>query len=1005
MKILVRNCGGLTVLALVALLVGPWAVQAQEVGRIAGQVVSSATARPLAGAQVVVEGPRIGALANDEGRFLLLNVPAGAYTVRVELIGYESATQQVNVVAGETTTLNFSLDQIAISLEEIVVTGTAAQVRAREVGNSLTSITSQDVETAPVTNTENILGARAPGVTVIQASGQPGTGGTIRIRGQTTASQTPEPLIYVDGVRVYNTPISLGSATRQAISPLQDIPASDIARIEVVKGASATTLYGTEAAGGVIQIFTKRGVAGNAIWNGGFSLGASSMGSIGPEGDPTDLFTKCGNPDLLYGISQSSSSAGDEVPFLDPTCPSSGNWFKTGLLQRYDLSVRGGSDRYTYFVSGNYNNADGTLDNQNSKDGGVRANVDLRFGNNLNFQYNGAYQRRVSSFLEDGNNADGFLLNVGRGTNGNFKGGKGEDCVGVDVLCVTNGYIFESENIARTNRYTNSGIINWEPIENFNNKIAVGWDYLELESDEWIPFGYLRNEDGFYSSESNFRSKLSLEYAGSYRHGIGESIQSTISFGGQLFRDRARAKYVDTEGFAGPGKPLLTSGGAGTDIDDNILSVATGGLFAEWIVGWQDRLFLTLGGRGDGSSAFGDEFGTQFYPKAAVSWIVSDYDFFPTDWFDALKLRSAYGESGKAPGVFDKIRTWSPVTGDGGTPGFTPGAIGNENVGPERTAEWEFGADASLFNGRLGIEGTYYSTTTTDALVPVTYPPSQGFLASRAENVGEISGSGWELYVTGVLLQSSSVEWRARATISHNENEAKDLAGQIIAGDNKAEIREGYPVPSYFGRVITNPNEFADPVVETSSYIGPVNPTDLIGIGTDFTLFERWTVDALLEYQGGHYLPQYTGYQNGRRGVWYPCYDIQAKIVAAENGNAGALSDVNAQDRAKCAMNAFGGYNSDYWVESADFWKLRSISLTYDVPQQWIESFASRMTITAAGSNLFLWTDYSGVDPEVEDFADRAEYGVYDGATDYGRREYYNIPAPRQFLLTFRMGF
>jgi TonB-dependent SusC/RagA subfamily outer membrane receptor len=978
MKILVRNCGGLTVLALVALLVGPWAVQAQEVGRIAGQVVSSATARPLAGAQVVVEGPRIGALANDEGRFLLLNVPAGAYTVRVELIGYESATQQVNVVAGETTTLNFSLDQIAISLEEIVVTGTAAQVRAREVGNSLTSITSQDVETAPVTNTENILGARAPGVTVIQASGQPGTGGTIRIRGQTTASQTPEPLIYVDGVRVYNTPISLGSATRQAISPLQDIPASDIARIEVVKGASATTLYGTEAAGGVIQIFTKRGVAGNAIWNGGFSLGASSMGSIGPEGDPTDLFTKCGNPDLLYGISQSSSSAGDEVPFLDPTCPSSGNWFKTGLLQRYDLSVRGGSDRYTYFVSGNYNNADGTLDNQNSKDGGVRANVDLRFGNNLNFQYNGAYQRRVSSFLEDGNNADGFLLNVGRGTNGNFKGGKGEDCVGVDVLCVTNGYIFESENIARTNR---------------------------LESDEWIPFGYLRNEDGFYSSESNFRSKLSLEYAGSYRHGIGESIQSTISFGGQLFRDRARAKYVDTEGFAGPGKPLLTSGGAGTDIDDNILSVATGGLFAEWIVGWQDRLFLTLGGRGDGSSAFGDEFGTQFYPKAAVSWIVSDYDFFPTDWFDALKLRSAYGESGKAPGVFDKIRTWSPVTGDGGTPGFTPGAIGNENVGPERTAEWEFGADASLFNGRLGIEGTYYSTTTTDALVPVTYPPSQGFLASRAENVGEISGSGWELYVTGVLLQSSSVEWRARATISHNENEAKDLAGQIIAGDNKAEIREGYPVPSYFGRVITNPNEFADPVVETSSYIGPVNPTDLIGIGTDFTLFERWTVDALLEYQGGHYLPQYTGYQNGRRGVWYPCYDIQAKIVAAENGNAGALSDVNAQDRAKCAMNAFGGYNSDYWVESADFWKLRSISLTYDVPQQWIESFASRMTITAAGSNLFLWTDYSGVDPEVEDFADRAEYGVYDGATDYGRREYYNIPAPRQFLLTFRMGF
>jgi hypothetical protein len=184
-----------------------------------------------------------------------------------------------------------------------------------------------------------------------------------------------------------------------------------------------------------------------------------------------------------------------------------------------------------------------------------------------------------------------------------------------------------------------------------------------------------------------------------------------------------------------------------------------------------------------------------------------------------------------------------------------------------------------------------------------------------------------------------------------------------------------------------------------------VNPTDLIGIGTDFTIGQRVTVDVLFEYQGGHYLPQYTGYQNGRRGAWFPCFDVQGKIVAFENGDASALNDVTAEQRGKCGMNAYGGYNSDYWVESADFWKFRSLSVTYDVPQQWIQSFANRMTVTASGTNLFKWTDYSGVDPEVEDFADRAEYGVYDGAADYGRREYYNIPAPRQFLLTFRMGF
>lgn len=989
-----------------ALVVGTgWGVSAQETGRIMGQVSAAANARPMAGAQVAIPSLGLGGLTGADGRYLILNVPAGTHVVSVQLIGYAVVEQEVTVGAGETATLDFSLAETAVSLEEIVVTGTAAEVRAREVGNALDAVTSRDIETVPVTNPENILGGRVPGVTVMPAGGQPGSGGTIRIRSQTTASQAPEPLIYIDGVRVNNQPVGVGAAARVAVSPLQDINAEDIERIEVIKGASATTLYGTEAAGGVIQIFTKRGTSGAPIWTGELTSGYATVMDFGPDGDPTRIYTKCGDASLLYGLSQSRSNPGARIDFVDPTCPADGDWFDPGLQQQYALSVRGGSQSVGYYVSGTYNDYEGTLPTQRSQDGGFRANLDLRPIEGLSIALNTSYTRRASRFVEDGNNANGFLLNVGRGVAGYYKGGKGEDCDGISVLCVSNGYLFDSENTATSDRYTTGLVMRWEAIEGFTNQLAVGWDYFEVKGESLEPFGYLRNPGGYYSVETNLREKLSIDYNGSLRNGFGSDLVSTFSWGGQIFRDRARNNFVSTEGFAGPGVPTLTSGGGSTGVGDNSLAVTNAGLFVQEVLGWKDRLFVTGGLRIDGNSSFGDDFGLQYYPKVSVSYILSDYSFWPTDWFDTFKLRGALGESGRAPGAFDRLRTWAPVTESEGNPGFTPNDIGNDKVGPERTRELEFGFDASFLGGRFGVEATYFSNRTTDALVPVTYPVSQGFLSARTENVGVIEGTGYEFQLRATLLQTDQFEWRTLVNLGFNDNEAVDLLGQEIFADNKAGVREGYPVPSYFGRKIMNPDEFADPEVETNQWLGAVNPTRTIGVNTNFTIGQSLTVDALFEHQGGHFLPQYTGYQNGRRGSWYPCFDIQGKIVAARGGNASALNDVTAEERAKCAMNAFGGHNSDYWVESADFWKWRSLAITYQLPSSLIESFASRASVTFAGSNLMLWTDYSGVDPEVEDFRDRAEGGIYDGNGDYGRREYYNLPTPRTFLLSFRVTF
>jgi TonB-linked SusC/RagA family outer membrane protein len=994
----------IAVLGLVAVLCAP--AQAQNTGQIVGRVVSANTGQPLVGAQVMVEVLRLGGLTGADGRYAIPNVPAGQHTLRVEIIGYGTTTQPVTVTAGGTATSDFTLSETAISLETIVVTGTAATVRAREVGNSLDAVSSRDIENLPIRNAEGVLSGRVPGLTVIQ-SGQPGTGGTVRIRGQTTASQTAEPLIYIDGVRVYNLPVSLGTASRASVSPLMDIPASDIERIEVIKGASATTLYGTEAAGGVIQIFTKRGVAGAPIWTGEMSLGLANQGRLGSEADPTQLFTQCADTANLYGLSQGSSTLGNEVKFVDPTCPSSGSWFRNGAQQRYSLSVRGGSETVSYYVSSNFSDNEGTLETQRSRDGGFRGNFDFSPINSLRIGLNTAYTRRSSRFVEDGNNANGFLLNVGRGTNGNFKGGKGEDCANVDPkkLCVSNGYLLDSENTAVSDRYTTGLVLQYEPISGFSNRFSLGWDYYSIQSEEWEPWGHLRAPAGYYSSDGQSRSKLSLDYTGSLRNSFGDRIASTFSWGGQIFRDAARRKFVSTQDFAGPGRPTLESGGGSTNIGDASVEQTNAGFFLQELVGIDDRLFITGGLRVDGNSAFGDDFGLQYYPKISAAYVLSDAAFWPTDWFDTFKLRGALGESGKAPGVFDKLRTWTPVTGDEGNPGFTPGDIGNAEVGPERTREIEVGFDASFLNGRLGVEATYYDTKTSDALVPVTYPPSEGFLATRTENVGEIKGNGTEFQITAALLQTNSLDWRVTGNLGFNTTEAVDLSGQELDADLGAGIREGDPVPSYYGTRIMNPDEFAEPVLVEDTLLGPVNPTRLIGLGTTLRLFNSVTLDALVEHQGGHYLPNYTGYQNGRRGAWFPCYDIQAKLIAQDNGDAGAVSDVRAIDRAKCRLNGIGGYNSDFWVEKADFWKLRTVAVTYELPASFVSRFASRASVTLAGSNLALWTDYDGLDPEVEDFQDRAEGGIYDGATDYGRREYYNLPSPRTYLLSFRVTF
>ncbi|HEX2094392.1 MAG TPA: TonB-dependent receptor plug domain-containing protein, partial [Longimicrobiaceae bacterium] len=550
-------------LALVVALAGVPAVAlplaAQGTGTVRGRVLDAATRRPIPEAQVALVGGTRRVVTDAEGAYTLTGIPAGGASLQASKLGYAPATTRVSVAAGETATADLSLNASALALEELVVTATG-ETRRREIATSLEAIGGREIENAPVRNAQEIIAGRTAGVTVLGNSGQPGAGGTIRLRGNNSISQGNNPIIYVDGVRIFSGFTPTNQAGRQGALPFNDIKAEDIERVEIVKGAAATTLYGTEASGGVIQIFTKRGTSGRAQWTAEITGGVNQMGHVGPDEDPTGLFV---NRCRGEGLVQYPDPARDEaVRFEDPTCPASGSWLRNGGVQQYTVSVRGGAEALRYFVSGNYSDQEGVIAPGGSRDGGFRGNFGFTPVRGLELSLNSSYQKRNTRWVPDGNNANGFMLNVTRGFNSNFKrpaNYTGPDCSDPAITCIVNGDLLTTDNTTANDHFITGFTAAWVPNDRISNRLTVGYDYNSTLNESVNPFNFVRTPKGQILSTDNRRTFLSLDYAGSFRNNFTESLSSTFSWGGQMFDDRRRFFELEAFDFSGPGKPTVES--------------------------------------------------------------------------------------------------------------------------------------------------------------------------------------------------------------------------------------------------------------------------------------------------------------------------------------------------------------------------------------------------------------------------------------------------------------
>lgn len=924
-------------------------VNAQGGATIRGTVTSATAGAPVVSAQVFVVGTRLGAASAGDGRYTFSGVPAGTHVVRVRALGYQPTDKTVEVATGATVTVDFALATAPVSLDEVVVTGTAGAARKREVGNSIGQVKLGDAPEVP-TNVSQLLTGRVAGVNITGANGNSGSGSSIRLRGTTSVALSNQPLIYIDGVRTRSDEyprngIFTGTTQRGANaygSPLNDINPDDIERIEVVKGAAAATLYGTDAAAGVIQIFTKRGAQGSAKWSTQFNTGYSEMQKFGTDSVP-----------LMY---------------MDP-------FLRKGKRYGTNAQVSGGpGENLRYLVSGGADNTDGVLPNDKERKYQLRTNVDFLPFRKVSMSFNSAYTNSLIAQTPAGNNAQGVTLNAFR-RDRNYFGNANPDTIRL---------VLQQQLKSNVDRMILGTTMTATPFPNFSSRFTVGYDRAALENRNLRPYGFPNAPLGVIQNQRWSNTTLSTDWVNSYDFNLLSDLKVQASAGTQYVNSFVGDAVAYSENFATPSPPTVASGGL-KNSDENRQRVITGGAFGQTLLGYKDRYFVTVGARIDGNSAFGKDFGFQTYPKVSGSWVVSEEGFWKPA-LGSLKMRAAYGAAGRAPGAFDAVRTYQQV-GWGGQVAVRPSNLGNADLGPERTTELELGFDHSIWDGRINVDFTYFKANTTDALFRVSESPSTGYLNSVLKNVGELEKSGIEATINTTVWDRPMLGINAGLNISTNKSKVVSLGGApAFSVGNFGWVIEGQPAPVLRGKLIRNPDAVgvaADTV--GNSPLGPSQPTRTIGGNISIRTWKNITISARGEYQGGAYIDEDASYQAISRSVLWPtCFGAYKKQAANQ--------PLTVAENLRCVV---ANARSDMFIFKADFFKVRDITLT--VPLGRVVPNTSSASLVFSAQNLFRKNYGMPIfDPEMSG---------NDGFNATVRYISEHIPAPAVFLSSLRLSF
>ncbi|MGQ0646419.1 MAG: SusC/RagA family TonB-linked outer membrane protein [Gemmatimonadaceae bacterium] len=1013
-------------MSLFALSVPALAAAAPEpdlTGTVRGRITDRGTGTSLVGVQVQVVGTRLGAMTDAQGRYVIAQVPAGAQSITARMLGFAPETRALTVTDAAETTADFSLSRMATQLGEVVVTATGDQ-RKVEIGNAVATLRIDSiVAAAPVTSVGELLQGRVAGLLTFSNSGVTGSSPRIRIRGFNSLARPNNPLMIIDGARVENTTGAAGGNTNIAsygwtAGSVSAINPEEIESFEIVKGPAAATLYGTDAANGVIVIRTKRGQQGPARLT---IYGEGGM-ILGPTRWNTNYYafgkTPAGNPINCVNLARSQGQCTlDSVSAWSVMRDAPSSPVGTGERAQLGTQISGGAQGFRYFLSGDHERETGYLELPKVEITRIRAQ---RGGAEIpDEQIHPNYLRRTSL----------------RGNVSTSVGTKAEYAVASNLL-------FQKSQIPGTQIFSDAA---WGPgykdaFDGWNAGRRPGESFAIRSSENlirmttsvngtvtplsWLTFRGIVGVD----ASSNFSDNLqrrgeggtaavpslgrrnetraqTVLYTGdlgaSASFNLSPSLTSRTSVGGQYNRrDRGAVSAIGTN--LPPGSSTLAGAAAVQNLESTLESVVAGA-YVEQNLGWKDRVFVTGAVRADGASSFGKNFRTANYPKVSLSWLASSEEFFPqSNLLTSLRYRLAYGASGVQPAADAALPRLllSTVFVNGTTNSAAQlQTLGNPNLKPEYTWEVETGFDAELWRGRWKLESTVYQKQSRDALVQRAYPRSLGVLGTgQLDNVGAVRNRGIEGMLSGTVYAGRGAELDISVNGSINRSTLTSLDPTTRPPEDRfIKFVEGYPLFGQWDRKVrsyadANGNgllERNEVIVDDSiTYLGVTNPTHLLNVTPSLTLFNgQLRLSSMFVYKGNY---------------------IQTNFSEANKCNIGgcrARNDPHAPLRDQAAYVAISGPSLTYagYAEDGTFTRWAEASVTWEagtVFRRWVGQ--RKATFSLSARNLGLWTGYSGVDPEVTQNPELT--GNFGTLWDLG---YDNpvSPQPRVYILRVTFGY
>jgi len=951
--------------------------------KLEGSVVDQAKNEPIIGASVNIKGTTHGVQTDLDGKFYFQTGQKFPYTLVVSYVGYQ--TKEI-VVNG--SPLIVKLTQNIQELDELVIIGYGTQKRQNLVG-SVSKVNPAEIKVIPEVSFDAKLQGKAAGVQINSNTGVPGSDVFIRVRGATSINAGNDPLYVIDGVFINNTSLQ-SIAQDRATSPLSDINPSDIESIEILKDASAIAIYGSRGANGVIIVTTKRGnynqktkielnLSGGLGWAPADKVWKTTTG---PEHAMlvNEYNRNMGNPLPFRPVSEVINGvAGRGVPEDQPTYDRMAILNRTAELRNVDLSIQGGSNTTRFYLGGGYTYQESVWKPMSFDRGSFKFNLDHKINNSISIGTSNTFSKSYRNQARPANGGNGTLLQASLNIP-TYLPIFAEDGTPLKWVNFDNIDVLTSTVNLWSTSYHYVGNVYVDV--NFSKKLkfrsSFGIDYNIYNESEYWDTRTILGAAGGKATESVTQSSTAineqtLNYNTTFgNHSLGVLVGNTIQ--------GVNLKNVSATGTNFPNNAYTQISSAATqtaaqfETDSGLLS-----FFSRADYNYARKYYIEATIRADGSSKFGENNKWGYFPAIGAAWRVKEESFLKdADFISNLKLRASYGLTGNQSGIADFASQglwtggygYSDKVGSSEGPGTAPLQIANPNLKWEKTAQFSTGFDLGLFNDRINLEFNYYEKNTTDVLLQIATPGTTGF-SSYLTNFGEISNKGFELTVTSINFQSKEFTWKTDFNISQNINKIEKIPADIpFAGRDLIRLQQGKPLYSYwlYKQLYVDPKT-GDAVFEDFNKDGKITADDRQIVGNTWPKFfggfnntfeyKNFDLGVFFTYSFGNEIWNH----NRMLGETGGTLDANRVLLASQLDRWTTPGQVT--DTPRLTAENYSRQENSRFLEDGSFVRLRALTLGYTLPKEVSSKLRiQKFRLYFTGSNLLLFTKYTGSDPE-----------------------------------------